>query len=138
MRKLKGDSGKGSVDDRQHEIKRAPDGGQRGHSGGDAQPEVKAAQRRLGLGGGRLRGRAGFLSGHGGGHSGGARGGGTDSAARIGTPLPFRDLLISIARTARPDATGRKIQIEFVPDGGRDRFVTVTMPEWLAKDKGLI
>jgi hypothetical protein len=31
----------------------------------------------------------------------GARGGGTDSAPRIGTPEPFRDLLLSIARTAR-------------------------------------
>lgn len=30
----------------------------------------------------------------------GARGGGRDSAPRIGTPLEFRDLLISIARTA--------------------------------------
>lgn len=30
----------------------------------------------------------------------GARGGGTDSSPRIGTPVPFRDLLISIARTA--------------------------------------
>lgn len=32
----------------------------------------------------------------------GGRGGGKDSAPRIGTPLPFRDLLLSIARTARP------------------------------------
>lgn len=32
----------------------------------------------------------------------GGRGGGKDSPARIGTPLPFRDLLISIARTAKP------------------------------------
>lgn len=32
----------------------------------------------------------------------GARGGGTDSAPRINTPLPFRDLLLSIARTAVP------------------------------------
>lgn len=32
----------------------------------------------------------------------GSRGGGTDSAARIGTPIPFRDLLLSIARTAKP------------------------------------
>lgn len=31
----------------------------------------------------------------------GARGGGTDSAPRIGTPEPFRDLLLSIARTAQ-------------------------------------
>ncbi len=31
----------------------------------------------------------------------GARGGGRDSAPRIGTPAPFRDLLISIAATAR-------------------------------------
>jgi len=31
----------------------------------------------------------------------GARGGGIDSAPRIGTPAPFRDLLISIACTAR-------------------------------------
>ena len=30
----------------------------------------------------------------------GARGGGTDSAPRIETPLPFRDLLLGIARTA--------------------------------------
>lgn len=30
----------------------------------------------------------------------GARGGGTDSTPRISTPAPFRDLLISIARTA--------------------------------------
>lgn len=30
------------------------------------------------------------------------RGGGKDSAPRIGTPLPFRDLLLSIARTAAP------------------------------------
>lgn len=29
----------------------------------------------------------------------GAKGGGTDSKPRIGTPLPFRDLLLSIART---------------------------------------
>lgn len=28
-----------------------------------------------------------------------SKGGGTDSRARIGTPLPFRDLLLSIART---------------------------------------
>lgn len=34
----------------------------------------------------------------------GARGGGTDSSPRIGTPEPFRDLLISMARTAqRPE-----------------------------------
>lgn len=32
----------------------------------------------------------------------GARGGGKDSAPRIGTPAPFRDLLLSIARTAKP------------------------------------
>lgn len=31
----------------------------------------------------------------------GAKGGGTDSSARIGTPEPFRDLLLSIAATAR-------------------------------------
>ncbi len=30
----------------------------------------------------------------------GARGGGTDSSPRIGTPLPFRDLLIGIAESA--------------------------------------
>jgi hypothetical protein len=30
----------------------------------------------------------------------GARGGGTDSSPRIGTPLPFRDLLLGIARSA--------------------------------------
>lgn len=30
----------------------------------------------------------------------GGRGGGKDSAPRIGTPIPFRDLLLSIARTA--------------------------------------
>jgi hypothetical protein len=34
----------------------------------------------------------------------GARGGGTDSSPRIGTPGPFRDLLLSIARTAQPQA----------------------------------
>jgi len=32
----------------------------------------------------------------------GARGGGTDSSPRVGTPAPFRDLLLSIAQTARP------------------------------------
>jgi hypothetical protein len=32
----------------------------------------------------------------------GAKGGGRDSAPRIGTPVAFRDLLISIARTALP------------------------------------
>lgn len=32
----------------------------------------------------------------------GARGGGTDSTARIGTPVLFRDLLLSIARSASP------------------------------------
>lgn len=32
----------------------------------------------------------------------GGRGGGKDSAPRIGTPLPFRELLLSIARTAAP------------------------------------
>lgn len=30
----------------------------------------------------------------------GSRGGGVDSAPRIGTPTPFRDLLLSIAETA--------------------------------------
>jgi hypothetical protein len=30
------------------------------------------------------------------------KGGGTDSSARIGTPLPFRDLLISIAESCEP------------------------------------
>jgi hypothetical protein len=30
----------------------------------------------------------------------GSKGGGTDSTPRIGTPAPFRDLLLSIARTA--------------------------------------
>ena len=34
----------------------------------------------------------------------GARGGGTDSSPRIHTPAPFRDLLLSIARRARPSA----------------------------------
>jgi len=33
----------------------------------------------------------------------GARGGGRDSAPRIGTPAQFRDLLLGIARTARPE-----------------------------------
>jgi hypothetical protein len=31
-----------------------------------------------------------------------SRGGGTDSAPRIGTPEPFRNLLLGMARTARP------------------------------------
>lgn len=31
-----------------------------------------------------------------------SRGGGTDSTPRIGTPEPFRELMISIARTAKP------------------------------------
>jgi hypothetical protein len=31
-----------------------------------------------------------------------------------------------------------KSQCEWHHDGGQDRFVTVTLPEWLAKDKGLI
>lgn len=35
----------------------------------------------------------------------GARGGGTDSSPRIGTPEPFRDLLISMARSVKTDAT---------------------------------
>jgi hypothetical protein len=34
----------------------------------------------------------------------GSRGGGTDSAPRIGTPEPFRNLLLSIARTAKPQS----------------------------------
>jgi hypothetical protein len=33
----------------------------------------------------------------------GARGGGTDSSPRIGTPVPFRDLLLSIARSVEPE-----------------------------------
>lgn len=33
----------------------------------------------------------------------GARGGGKDSSPRIGTPLPFRDMLISIARTVNAE-----------------------------------
>lgn len=33
----------------------------------------------------------------------GSRGGGTDSSPRIGTPLPFRDLLISMARSVRSE-----------------------------------
>jgi hypothetical protein len=33
----------------------------------------------------------------------GARGGGTDSAPRIGTPPPFRDLLLSIARSDKTE-----------------------------------
>ena len=32
----------------------------------------------------------------------GGRGGGKDSAPRIATPIPFRELLLSIARTAKP------------------------------------
>lgn len=36
----------------------------------------------------------------------GAKGGGTNSAPRIGTPLAFRDLLISIARTAHAKPMG--------------------------------
>ena len=32
----------------------------------------------------------------------GGKGGGKDSAPRIGTPTPFRELLLSIARTAKP------------------------------------
>lgn len=35
----------------------------------------------------------------------GARGGGTDSSPRIGTPEPFRDLLISMARSVKTNAT---------------------------------
>lgn len=31
-----------------------------------------------------------------------------------------------------------KSQVEFERDGSQERFVTVTLPEWLAKDKGLI
>ncbi len=31
-----------------------------------------------------------------------------------------------------------KSQVEFVHDGGQERFITVTLPEWLAKDKGLL
>lgn len=31
-----------------------------------------------------------------------------------------------------------KSQCEFVRDGGQERFITVTLPEWMAKDKGLI
>ena len=31
-----------------------------------------------------------------------------------------------------------KSQVEVEHDGGQERFVTVTLPEWLAKDKGLI
>lgn len=38
----------------------------------------------------------------------GSRGGGQNSAPRIGTPTPFRDLLISIARTTRPDAAAEQ------------------------------
>jgi hypothetical protein len=34
----------------------------------------------------------------------GARGGGTDSSARIHTPEPFRDILLSIARTAKSES----------------------------------
>jgi len=40
----------------------------------------------------------------------GARGGGKDSAPRIGTPAPFRDLLISIARTASPLPQNRQAE----------------------------
>jgi len=36
----------------------------------------------------------------------GARGGGTDSTPRIGTPEPFRDILIAMARSAQPDLFG--------------------------------
>lgn len=31
-----------------------------------------------------------------------------------------------------------KSQCEFEHDGGQARFITVTLPEWLAKEKGLI
>lgn len=34
------------------------------------------------------------------------KGGGTDSAPRIGTPEPFRDLLLGMARSARRQAAG--------------------------------
>lgn len=41
----------------------------------------------------------------------GARGGGTDSSPRIGTPEPFRDLLISIARSARSPGSARLVPL---------------------------
>lgn len=44
----------------------------------------------------------------------GARGGGTDSSPRIGTPAEFRDLLIGMARTARPTTTNGNDAFEAV------------------------
>lgn len=49
----------------------------------------------------------------------GGRGGGKDSAPRIGTPAPFRDLLISIARTA--DVTNHGGGIDLHPEYVTDR-----------------
>lgn len=53
----------------------------------------------------------------------GGRGGGKDSAPRIGTPIPFRDLLLSIARTAvaetdraAPGDTGLVSGVPSAPD----------------------
>ena len=42
----------------------------------------------------------------------GGRGGGKNSAPRIGTPLPFRDLLLSIANTTTPRALSNRMPWE--------------------------
>lgn len=41
----------------------------------------------------------------------GGRGGGKDSAPRIGTPIPFRDLLLAIARSAKPVSVPKAEQL---------------------------
>jgi hypothetical protein len=42
----------------------------------------------------------------------GSRGGGTDSSPRIGTPAPFRDLLISIARLSSAPSPTSALEVE--------------------------
>jgi hypothetical protein len=50
----------------------------------------------------------------------GGKGGGKDSAPRIGTPTPFRDLLLSIARTAKPPRPLDKVARDVVKKWGWD------------------
>lgn len=61
----------------------------------------------------------------------GARGGGTDSTPRIHTPEPFRDLLISIARSASPTTSNHGLSRDHtgIREGGMGQTGDRVTPE---------
>jgi Rieske Fe-S protein len=59
----------------------------------------------------------------------GSRGGGTDSAPRIGTPEPFRDLLIGLAQLVPDPASKRDLQAGNVTNSGSETDETQNLSQ---------